>query len=438
MKKELPAKLSSLYSIAQDRRSGWRFIRRSSFNSLGIALARVLGFAFSFILAHAYKPDQYGHVVYSLMLASVISLVIQPFGQHVMAYYIGKYSANLRQLNLVMGNLWVIWMGLLGLTLLVSIPLLIIFGRFSVGTVVVFLGTTLFYTYYGISSGFLSSSRLLVVYVGSNLVQIVLVSIVALVLRVDSVTPAIFIYGLSYLIPLGAVVYFAPLPAGFRFQIHRATIKDILNFSVPIWLSHFLYLGYSVLDVFLLEYFTDEKEVGVYGLTKTISTVFHFFPVGIQLFLMPKVAGSAENEHRLLLMQSLTVVFVVNLIGGILYVLIYPWFIINFIGRDYYKGLWFGLLMALSAMLYAFHTIITSTLVGQRRAPIETISRTIMMLIIIGFGLALIPKHGALGAVVASLLSVVGGLVFYVFVGRFVRGPWKPYEAWRQHVKPEK
>jgi O-antigen/teichoic acid export membrane protein len=395
-------------------RADWLFIRMSSLNSLGIAVARVLGFAFSFVIARAYNADQYGYVVYTLMLASLISVVAQPFGQHVMAYYIGKYRHDPDQLDQVMDNAWSVWVGLIGLTLLLAVPLLLAFQRFSWGVLVVFIGTAVFYMYYGVSSGFISSSRLLVVYLSSNVLQIVLVGLVVFVLHVDSVTPAILIYGLSYFPPLLIVSRIAPLPLRFRLRWDSTKIRQIVRLSLPIWLSHLLYLGYSASDVLMLNYFAGNREVGIYGLTKTISTVFVFFPTGIRLFLMPQIAGAPKKDHRRILKQSLLIVLIVNLVGVVLYLSFYRWFVVHFIGREYYDGLLFGFFMAMAAILFGFHDVVSAMLVGAQRAEMETVSRIAMMVIMIGAGVVLIPAMGALGTAITSFAAVGGSLLFYV------------------------
>jgi O-antigen/teichoic acid export membrane protein len=394
-------------------RADWLFIRMSSLNSLGIAIARVLGFAFSFVIARAYDADQYGYVVYTLMLASVISMAAQPFGQHVMAYTIGKYRRDPDQLDQVMDNAWSVWVGLILLTLVLAVPLLLVFQRFSWSVLVVFIGTAVFYMYYGVSSGFISSSRLLAVYLSSNVLQILLVGLVVFVIHVDSVTPAILIYGLSYFPPLLVVTRLAPLPLRFRLRWDSPKIRQILRLSFPIWLSHLLYLGYSASDVLLLGYFAGNREVGIYGLTKTISSVFVFFPTGIRLFLMPQIAGAPKEDHPRILRQSLLTVLVVNLVGVVLYLFLYRWFITRFIGREYYDGLWFGFFMAMAAILYGFHTVVSAMLVGAQRAEMETFSRIAMMVIMIGAGVVLIPALGALGTAITSFAAVAGSLLFY-------------------------
>jgi undecaprenyl pyrophosphate phosphatase UppP len=97
----------------------------------------------------------------------------------------------------------------------------------------------------------------------------------------------------------------------------------------------------------------------------------------------------------------------------VVYLSLYPWFITHFIWREYYDGVWFGLFMALAAILYGFHTIVSAMVVGAERAEIETFSRIMMMVIMIGVGVILIPAHGVLGTAITSFAAVAGSLVSY-------------------------
>lgn len=394
----------------------WNFIRGSSFNSLGIAVARVLGFAFSFFVAQAFSTDEYGRVIYVITLASVVAVLSQPFGQHVMAYFIGKYREDDEQRHKIMSSAWTVWLGMVLFTLIISTPILMAIDRFSAGLIVIYIGTTSFYTYYGISSGFLSSARLLTAYLGSNVVQIILVAIVILVFNAEDGTPAIFVYGLSYFLPLTILIIFFPLPIRFSLGFDMADIRKILRFSAPIWLSHILYMGYFASDVIMLEHFVDESAVGVYGLTKTLSSAFHFIPGGITMILMPKIAGMPKDGHNSILKVSLLVTVGINLIGGTLYMLLYQWFVVTFFGAEYFVGLDFAFMMALAAILFGTHGVMTAVFVGSGRVSMQVISRSLMMASIIFLGIALIPEHGVLGAAAANLISAVIGVLFYIIV----------------------
>jgi|GEM_PF-1013272 len=402
--------------LAKFKSLDWNFIRGSSFNSLGIAIARVLGFAFSFVVARALNStEDYGYVVYVITLAGVVAVLTQPFGQHVMAYLIGKNHKDEDQRNAAMDNAWTVMIGLMFVTLLVGVPVLMALQRFSIELMVVFIGITCFYTYYGISSGFLASGRLLAAYLGSNLVQILLIVLVVMILEQNETpVPALIIYGLAYFLPMALLIAFAPLPVRFRLGRDWQRIRQIVSFSVPIWLSHILYIAYFSTDILMLEAFSDNSAVGVYGLTKTLSSAFHFIPGGITLVLMPKIAGLPKEDHGKYLMTSIGVSLLVNFIGGVIYMALYQWFIINFFGAEYFIGLDFGFLMAFGAILTGIHGVISAVMIGSGRTTQNTISRAAMLMAMLSLGFLLIPTQGAMGAAFTILGAATAGLLTFV------------------------
>lgn len=399
--------------LSQLKSLDWSFIRGSSLNSLGIAVGRVLGFAFSFVVANAFSSQDYGNVVYVITLAGVLAIVTQPFGQRTMAYFIGKYADERERLAVVMQNMWVVALVLFGLTLLISTPILLASGRFSWELMIVYVGITLFYTYYGIASGFLASWHLLFAYVGSNLVQIVVVALIVYVFQIRDAALVTSIYGLSYLPTLLLLLIFAPLPLSFRLRVNRAEIRDILTMFAPILISHALYTGYISVDVLMLEHFKDEATVGVFGLTRTLSIIFHFIPGGITLMLMPKVAGMRKGGHRKILLTALLLSVGINVVGGTIYLLLYPWFVTTFFGEEYFIGMDFAFIMALSAILFGIYSVITAVYVGVGRASRETVGRAVMLAVVLVAGLALIPTQGAQGAALASLAASASGFFVY-------------------------
>ncbi len=397
----------------------WSFIRGSSLNSLGIAAARVLGFAFSFVIARAFSSDEYGRVVYVIALGSLVAIASQPFGQHVFAYFIGKYRDSAEMRREILASAWTVWFGLILFTLLVSTPILVVTGRFSWGLMVVYIGITAFFAYNGIASGFLASKRLLAVYLGSNVVQIMLVALAVYVFKAQDGTAAIVIYGASYFLPLAVLIIFFPLPIHLSLGFNRAHVRQILQFAAPIWASHVLYVGYITVDVILLEHFRNEAAVGVYGLTKTLSTAFHFIPAGITLILMPKIAGMPQDGHRSILKSSLLATIGINLLGGIVYLALYRWFVVTFIGAEYFVGLDFAFMMALAAILFGVHGVTTAVFVGSGKVRYAAISRGIMLAALLSASLILIPLYGINGAAGSSLISVFLAGTYYIMI--FVR-----------------
>ncbi len=392
----------------------WRFIRGSSLISIGIAAARIVGFAFSFLLARALTTDDFGFVQYALTLANVVTIATIPFAQHVLPYFISRYQKEADRLQTVLNTGWTLFVLLSAGTLLVAVPALALIGRLHMGVLVVATGSSAFALYSGLARGFISSGRILFMYLCSNVLQLVAVLWAVWVFGEQSVTPALIIYGLSYIVPIMILLTARPFPVRFRLtNLNRDTAGEMLRFAVPNWGSHTLFALFFAMDILLLEQFHDEATVGVYGLTRTIVLVFSFFPQGITMILMPKVAAPDVIGHRRLLINSLIVTLLVSVIALIGYLVVYEWFIVTFIGAAYFAGLPFALLMALSAIIFGLHAIVTSFLVGRNLPGLETISRVVILVVTIIVGLALIPPYSLLGAALASVLSAAAGIGVY-------------------------
>ncbi len=265
---------------------------------------------------------------YYIALSGVVAIVTQPFVQHTLARFIGKYRENEEDLHRIVSNSWVILAMLTGFTMLVMVPVLSITGKFNVGVIIIFLCSSLFYAYWGISRGFQAPGKLIAAYLGSNTVQILAVLLVFKVFKVDSTLVALLIYGLSYLLPLLVLQIWFPFPARFGLKyIEEKTSKALLSFSIPIWLSHGGYVLFSTMDVLMLNYFSGNEVLGVYSLTKTLSLVFSFLPEGVSTLLMPRVASLSGGKHLKLLKNSVLIPLVVNVIALVAFLLFVPWFI---------------------------------------------------------------------------------------------------------------
>jgi O-antigen/teichoic acid export membrane protein len=392
----------------------WRFIKSSSIISLGLAAARVIGFAFTFLLARAFSAEDYGYVQYNITLGTIVTIATMPFAQHVLPYFISRSKGNDAQLKGVMSNGWLVLLLLYVGTLVIALPLLAWAGRLNIGVIVIATGLTLFAIYSGLARGFMTSGRMLVMYLSSNLLQMGAVFLAIRVLGADALMPALVIYGLSYIPPILVLLIARPFPISFRLMgIQWAGIREQLRFAAPNWASHALFTLFFAMDILLLERFHDEATVGIYSLTKTIVLVFSFFPQGITMFLMPKVAEGGVNDNRRILINSLAINLIISAAMLAVYALTYQWFIVNFIGEVYFVGMDFALLMAASAVIFGVHAIVTSFLVGRNQPGLETISRIVITLITAAAGFALIPPLGLMGAAWTSLISAAAGILTY-------------------------
>lgn len=392
----------------------WSLIKGSTLLSVGTALARILGLAFSLVLAAAFSASEYGEIRYSIAVASIVAIGTMPFGQHVIARFVSKYRNDGDRLNSILSNCLVILPTIFILTLLIAIPILLVLGKFNIGILFIFLGETLFYTYWGLSSGFLEPRRLTAAYLGSNIVQILLVFVLIQWMGIKSTTLALSIYGLSYLLPLSLLMIFWPLPGQLRVHlVDRKMISELFRFSLPIWVSHACFtIGMSI-DFLLLERLGNEVQLGAYSLSKTLATMFMIVPAGISTLLMPKVAASPDREHRKLLIRMLIISLLIDGVALLVYLPLVQPLTQRIFGVDYLIPLGVTFLLSLYMILYGIHGLITAVYVGSGKPQVESASRIVELVVIVLSCWFLIPSFGAWGAAISIFIGKVMALLTY-------------------------
>ncbi len=389
-------------------------LKGSALISLGMLAARGLGFLFYLILARVFNPASYGEIQYAIALAEIVAIGTQPFGQHVLARYIGKNKDESGELTRFLSNSWIIMLVIFILSMVIALPLLLRFTEDAAGVLIVVAGLTLFYSYWGLARGFLASGRLVIAYLGANLLQLLLTLLLIQVLGIKSIFLALGIYGGTYLLPILLLQMLKPLPLSFdRQMLNWGTIKAILSFSLPILLSHATYMLTLTLDILLIKSFADADAVGKYSLAKTISALFIFVPGGISTVLMPRIASQPATRHRALLAQALALSLIINLAIFLAYFFFGEWAIKTIFGAEYLSDARTLFTLSAGMILIGVHSIYSAMVVGQGRANLETISRFVMLAVFALVGWLTIPVYKDFGGALATVATGVSGLLVF-------------------------
>jgi O-antigen/teichoic acid export membrane protein len=392
----------------------WSLIKGSSLVSIGNAIARLLGLAFSLLLAGAFPVEDYGQIRYALAVASIVTIGTMPIGQHVISRFVSKYRNDAEDLDSILSNCFFILLVIALVTILIATPVLMLMGKFSIGIMIIFLGQTLFYAYWGLSSGFLEARRLTAAYLGTNVLQVFFVFILIQSLHIHSTLLALTIYGVSHILPLIPLTIFWPLPGHIRFRlIDRKKINEVVNFSVPILISHACFTYSLSFDLLVLERWVTEAQLGAYSLSKTLATMFIIVPSGISTLLMPKVASSPRAEHRSMLAKMLVIALVVNAAILLVYVPLVGPLTGRIFGNDYLVPLDISLLLSLYMILYGIHGLVAAVFVGSGRPKIDSSSRVAELVATLVSCWILVPTYGTWGAAIGMLIGKSIALATY-------------------------
>lgn len=407
--------------------SDWSMISGSFLLTVGTMIGRVLGLAFSLVLARALAPDVFGAIQYAIALAGVLAIGTQPFGQHVLARFAARYRGEPDALRSYLTNAWVVLVGLFAVTLAIVLPLSTVFHQIDLGVLVMFAGITLFYTYWGFARGYEASFRLMVAYIGSNLVQIIAVVFVIQVMQIKSALLAEIIYGASYVLPLVLLQVFAPIPTSFfRHAVSWDVTKALLRFSIPVWISHASYMLFTTLDVMLLEHFRDTTSVGIFSLIKTLSMIFTFVPMSVSTILLPRIASVPDEQHNRLLRSALLWSVVINSAVLVVFMLLAPWFVTHFASEAYVITPDVTLVLALSMIGAGLVSVFTAVLVGRAQTVTDMLYRGLGLGVAFVAGFILVPRYGMVGAAATTLIgnavmTVAYAVLFVRTTRRFAR-----------------
>ena len=185
--------------------------------------------------------------------------------------------------------------------------------------------------------------------------------------------------------------------------------KKILKHSYPMFLAASVMFIMSYIDSFMISYYLDEYQVGIYNACISLSLMLTFIPMAIGGYISPKISKAHSQKNRegikTIFKDSIKIIFIVTL----------PLFLIMFLFSDFFLNL-FGeaFKVATTTLLITNIAFLSEALTG----PVGFIlnmtdnQHTFMKILLIAlfinilFNALLIPIYGINGASIALLLSM--------------------------------
>jgi len=193
---------------------------------------------------------------------------------------------------------------------------------------------------------------------------------------------------------------------------------DILKKSYPMFLAASVMFVMEYIDSFMIAYYLDEYQVGIYSACINISMIITFIPIAIGGYISPKVARyyskNNKKEIKNIFYNSLKIIFLVTI----------PIFLFIYFFSETLLGL-FGtaFTVATTTLLLTNIAFLSEALCGPVGFVMDmtdnqhTFMRILIisLLINITFNAILIPIYGINGAAIAIMLSM-----FFWTMGSFV------------------
>lgn len=195
-------------------------------------------------------------------------------------------------------------------------------------------------------------------------------------------------------------------------------IKEIFRYALPILCVSLGAIFLTEMDTIMIGILQNNNEVAVYSVAKKISNKSSNLNMAICASVMPQFAViTRENKNKK--KKKFRKIIILNgiIAGGVIlcYVFIFPMFIIKLYGSKYYASIY---ILRILAVYYFFETMtdfMGMLLEYQKKAKMRSIFYFIMVICNLGMNYILIPKYGAIGAAIATSISMIPYMGFLIY-----------------------
>lgn len=397
----------------------WRFLKDSVLVGAGSTLARILGLLFSTVLARFLVPDAYGYFRYVTTLAGIITIAASTYPNS-FARSLAAHPEDEEELNRYFTNGIVGAILLLGITLLVSIPILQVLHALDIGAISCIIGLAGFYCYLGLARGLNSAWKMSLSYLVNNASMIVALIVVFGFLHIHTAMAAIVIWGLTYLAPL-VMELFRSMPLRFRFHlISKHVLLELVRFAIPMIVSSGAFSIWYGIDIILVENLAPGA-AGSYAAAKTLGQLYVFVPSAITLVMMPRVAAANLSKSLRYLALGVAVALLVSLTGFAI-VDIWGQKIISLIFGRAFIGAYSPLvILSIGMCIASVNTILEGFLIGRGRPQLAAQAMIVAMVSTGVLGYWFVSWRGGVGASLAFTVgAALAALVMQYKTWRFV------------------
>ena len=164
------------------------------------------------------------------------------------------------------------------------------------------------------------------------------------------------------------------------------------------------FLHYRV-DLFLIFYFNDNRQVGLYVIAVGLGEMFLYIPSSVQLILAPHIASSNSTSS-----SEVTTVCERNLCLLMLILLIIFLQIDKFLINIAFGQAFFSAYLPLRYLLpgifaLSLSKVLSADFIGRGKPEVTTLASSVALVLNVLLNLVLIPTYGIIGAAIASSIS---------------------------------
>ena len=188
---------------------------------------------------------------------------------------------------------------------------------------------------------------------------------------------------------------------------HLSIVINFFNYRLVLW---------------VLVYYLDNSQVGIFSVAVGLSQLFTFISTPLTQVLMPFLSAESENRKQELFVRFARVHFTIILVLALISVLVTPFLIPILYGESFSESIYAFQILVLGTVLSCQTKIIASYFASRDLMKLNLYATIIGFLLTFYFNFYLISKHGIYGASLAQTITYTGIFLFlYVAMITFTK-----------------
>lgn len=388
--------------------------RRIAANTAWLVLEKIIrmftGVLLGVLVARYLRPEQYGLYSYTLAIVIILSgfadlglnqivvreLIKEPQSQEeiVSTAFFLKLAAGLCSMGLAFAVAFLLTRDSTTLRLILLLSIRLLFKSIEI---IDFLFQS------KVSSKYVTWSRS-IAYVATG------AAIAVAIFQGRSILTIALVSNLEFVISF-MLIFALYLIEGYKVKISSFSIKRVctlLNDSWPLILSGIAIVTYMRVDQIMIKLMYGDAELGMYSVAVRLTEALYLIPAAVVSSTLPKITQSYKESKESFYDEIQNLYNTVSLISymSIFFVFIFADLIVSTVfGREYAASalvlrvlVWSALFVNLGVVQYSFMVVMNWTSMYMTIVFLAS-------LLNIGLNSILIPKHGAIGATIATVIS---------------------------------
>ncbi len=200
---------------------------------------------------------------------------------------------------------------------------------------------------------------------------------------------------------------------------YEFNIKKMISYSIPIYASSILGYGATYMDRFVVSYFLNLSDFGIYSLAILMVTAFGFLQGPLNNVLLPKFSKFfGENDlYSLKLYSSKAFIYILIIIVSLTFIVagLSPWIIIFISNKKYLPATIPFIIISIIESISLAGSVLSAEIQSVRKNWIFVISSLVAVSTNITLSFTLIPKYKLVGAGIAFSISLLINTIILLY-----------------------